>query len=192
MDGIFLPPATYLLPSTVHRQPHIMELNNIASFLDYYTRIRERTRRVVLCIPPEQLEWAYRPGKFTLGDLVRHIAAIERWLYAENVEGRPARYAGCGADLAEGWDATLAYFDEMHRQSLEIFGRLSPQDLQAKIQTPSGQPITCWKWLRALVEHEIHHRGQIYLYLNMLGIATPPLYGLTAEEVRGLSKTAND
>jgi len=75
----------------------------------------------------------------------------------------------------------------MHRLSVAIFQKLNPEMLQAKIQTPAGMPITCWKWLRALVEHEIHHRGQIYLYLNMLGVKTPPLYGLTAEEVEALS-----
>ena len=39
--------------------------------------------------------------------------------------------------------------------------------------------------MRLMVEHEIHHRGQIYLYLNLRGVETPPLYGLTAEEVEG-------
>ena len=40
-----------------------------------------------------------------------------------------------------------------------------------------------------MTEHEINHRGQIYLYLSMLGVPTPPLYGLTSEQVRarGLS-----
>jgi hypothetical protein len=42
---------------------------------------------------------------------------------------------------------------------------------------------------RTMTEHEIHHRGQIYLYLSMLGIKTPPLYGLTSEEVLERSKT---
>ncbi len=160
-----------------------MEIKNIESFLDYYERLRERTRRVVLLIPPEHLEWTYRPGKFTLGDLVRHLATIERWLYAENVQGRPPAYPGCGRELADGYEATLAFFDALHRESVEIFRQLSLEQLQAKIQTPAGTPITCWKWLRALAEHEIHHRGQIYLYLNMLGVATPPLFGLTSEEV---------
>jgi uncharacterized damage-inducible protein DinB len=36
----------------------------------------------------------------------------------------------------------------------------------------------------AALEHEIHHRGQVYIYLSLLGVATPPLYGLTSEEVR--------
>ena len=38
-----------------------------------------------------------------------------------------------------------------------------------------------------MVEHEVHHRGQIYLMLNMLGVATPPLFGLTSEQVRDRS-----
>lgn len=160
-----------------------MEIISAQSFVDYYERLRERTRRVALLIPPEQLEWTYRPGKFTLGDLLRHLATIERWLYAETVQGRPPAYPGCGRNLADGHEATLAFFDDLHRQSVAIFLQLTPDDLQRKIATPAGLPITCWKWLRALSEHEIHHRGQIYLYLNMLGVATPPLFGLTSEEV---------
>lgn len=165
-----------------------MEITSVKPFLEYYSRVRERTRRVALVIPEEHLEWTYRPGKFTLGDLVRHIAAIERWLYAENVMGRPSRYSGCGRELADGKDAVIQYLDEMYRQSVGIFGGLTPEQLQTKILTPTGQPITCWKWLRLLPEHEIHHRGQIYLYLNQLGVSTPPLYGLTSEEVRDRSQ----
>lgn len=37
---------------------------------------------------------------------------------------------------------------------------------------------------RVVVEHEVHHRGQLYLMLRLLGVETPPLYGLTSEEVR--------
>jgi uncharacterized damage-inducible protein DinB len=64
---------------------------------------------------------------------------------------------------------------------------LSPDDLQKKCATPGGTSITVWKWLRAMVEHEIHHRAQIYTYLGMLGIPTPPIYGLTSEEVKARS-----
>lgn len=34
-----------------------------------------------------------------------------------------------------------------------------------------------------MTEHEIHHRGQIYFCLSMLDVPTPPLYGLTSEQV---------
>lgn len=164
-----------------------MEIRTIEPFLDYYARIRERTRRVVALIPPERLEWAPREGAFTFGDLVRHLGAIERWMFAENVSGRPSRYPGHGRELAEGYDAVLAYFDRMHGEAMEIFAALTPEALQARCTTPGGAPLPAWKWLRAMVEHEIHHRGQIYLMLGMLGVPTPALYGLTSEEVKARS-----
>jgi uncharacterized damage-inducible protein DinB len=38
-----------------------------------------------------------------------------------------------------------------------------------------------------MVEHEAHHRGQMYLMLNLLQVPAPPLFGLTSEEVRARS-----
>ncbi|MEO1587753.1 MAG: DinB family protein [Bacteroidota bacterium] len=66
--------------------------------------------------------------------------------------------------------------------------QLSPRDLRHKVRTPAGIEITLWKWLRAMLEHEIHHRGQLYMYLAILGIQTPPLYGLTSEEVAAVGQ----
>jgi len=164
-----------------------MEIRTIASFLEYWRNIRGRTRRVVECIPADRLEWSYKPGRFTLGDLARHLPAVERYMYAETVNGRPSAYHGCGPELASGKDAVLEYMDRLHAESVALFGQLSDEDLQRKCQTPAGTPITTWKWLRAMVEHEAHHRGQIYLMLGMLDVPTPPLYGLTAEQLQARS-----
>lgn len=167
-----------------------MQIQTLDAFLEYLDKVHQRTLRVVRCIPPDQLDWSYAPGKFTLGDLVRHIAAINRYMFAENVQGKPSRYPGCGKELADGYDQVVEFLESMHHESVEIFSRLTPEDLNRKCQTPGGAAITTWKWLRSMVEHEIHHRGQIYLYLALLGVATPPLYGLTSEQVRDRSLAA--
>ena len=161
-----------------------MELQTIEPFLDYFARIHERTRRVAACIPADRMEWRPREGAFSFGDTLRHLGAIERWMFAENVAGRPSRYPGHGTGLADGLEAVMDYFETMHGESMEIFRALSADDLQARCTTPGGASMPAWKWLRTMVEHEIHHRGQIYLMLNFLGVPTPPLYGLTSEEVR--------
>jgi uncharacterized damage-inducible protein DinB len=164
-----------------------MEIRSVPQFLQYWDNLRARTRRVAACIPPDRLEWTPREGAFTLGDLVRHLATIERYMYAETVAGRPSRYPGCGRELADGYDAVLTYLDRLDAEAKEIIAGLSDADLERKCLTPAGTPITTWKWLRAMCEHEAHHRGQIYLMLRMLGVPTPPLFGLTAEEVRARS-----
>jgi uncharacterized damage-inducible protein DinB len=158
-----------------------------SEFLVHFEKIRSRTERVAALVPEDRIEWSPAPGKWTLGDTVRHIAAIERWMFAENAMRRPSRYAGCGPELAAGKEAVLAYLRDRHRESVQIFGRLTDEDMEARCETPGGASIRIGKWLRSMIEHEVHHRGQIYLMLGILGVPTPPLYGLTSEEVRARS-----
>ena len=168
-----------------------MEIHDMDEFQNYFEKVRERTLRVIRCVPPDKLDWSFREGRFSLGDLIRHIGTTERYIFAEGVQGKPARYPGCGKELADGYENVVAFVEGLHQESMEIFGRLSNNDLNGKCLTPDGKPITVWKWLRAMVEHEIHHRGQLYTYLAILGIPTPPLYGLTSEEVREYSKSSS-
>jgi uncharacterized damage-inducible protein DinB len=136
------------------------------------------------------MEWSPGEGRWTFGDTVRHLAGIERWMYAENVHGRAARYPGHARDLADGPAVILAYHDRSHEEALTLFRALTPQQWSGKSVTPAGTTITTWKWLRAMIEHEVHHRGQLYLMLGLLGVATPPLFGLTEPEV--LARSSRD
>lgn len=165
-----------------------MEIKDSASFVDYWKKIRARTRRVIDCIPEDRYDWSHADGKWTFANLIRHLAGTERWMFAENAMLRPSRYPGCGRELADGPAAVRDYLDRLHAESVEIFASLSAEDLQARCETPGGIQITVWKWLRAMVEHECHHRGQIHLMLGALGVEAPPLYGLTEQEVEERSR----
>jgi uncharacterized damage-inducible protein DinB len=111
-------------------------------------------------------------------------------MYAETLHGRPSRYPGHGREIADGLEAVTAWHDGCHAESMALFKALTPEQWSGKALTVAGTPITAWKWARAMVEHEAHHRGQIYMTLGMLGIATPPLYGLAEEEVAERSRNA--
>jgi len=164
-----------------------MEVRTVDSFLDYYRRIRERTLRIVEVVPPEKLEWTYRPRKFTIGDQIRHLAGMERYMYAEVAVGRVNAYPGCDRALAAGYDQVWEYLNRLHGESLQLLGGLSDGALLQQCTSPAGVTLRVGKWLRAMVEHEIHHRGQLYIYLNLLGVATPPIFGMTAEELAASS-----
>jgi uncharacterized damage-inducible protein DinB len=160
-----------------------LEIYTVGPFLSYYEKVRGRTLRVAAAIPRERFDWTYREGKFTFADLLRHLGAIERYMFAENARLRPSRYPGHGRELADGPDEVMAFLDRTHRESVAILAALSDEDLKRRCMTPGGAELPVWKWLRSMVEHEIHHRGQIYVYLSMLGITGPPIYGLTSEQV---------
>lgn len=156
---------------------------NHSTFLDYLGSVHQRTRRLVTLLPEDRLEWAPAPGRFSCGDIVRHLASIERDMYAETVHGRPSRYRAHDRSLANGPGEVKAYYDRLHEESRALFAALTPEQWEGKCRTPAGTPITTWKWLRAMIEHEAHHRGQLYLMLALLGVETPPLYGLTSEQL---------
>ena len=153
----------------------------------YLGRIRQRTQRVVALVPPDRIEWRPAAGAFSFGDLLRHLAAIDRYTFAENLRGRPSRYPGHGPELADGYEDVMGYWRRLRAESFALIEELTAEQLRSSCTTPGGADLPAWKWLRAMIEHEVHHRGQLYLMLRLCGVETPPLYGLTSEEVAAKS-----
>src|SRR5882762_11440917 len=108
---------------------------DLDEFLHHFERVRERTRKVAACVPAGQVEWTYKAGAFTLGDLVRHIAVTERFIWAETVHNRPVAYGSHGRELADGRDAVLAFLDRLHEEALAEFRALTPERLAGKCAT---------------------------------------------------------
>lgn len=157
------------------------------AFADYFEKVRGRTLRVAACIPPDVFETSPVGKGFTFGEILRHLAGLERHMFAENAAGRRSSYPGHDTQLASGPEATLAYIERLHAEAMAIVRSLGEDGMLARCTTPGNATMPVWKWLRSMVEHEAHHRGQIYTYLVVLGVPTPPLYGLTAEDVAARS-----
>jgi uncharacterized damage-inducible protein DinB len=140
-----------------------------------------------MAVPEQAIEWSPHPNRFTFGDIVRHLAAVERYVYAEVAAGRPIRYPGHSSFLASGLVNVVRYYDELHVEARAILHAIDPAAYASKCETPVGTPISLWKWIRLMTEHEIHHRGQLYLMLTMVGVRAPPVLELTSEQLLELS-----
>lgn len=167
-----------------------MEIHAIEPFLSHFDRMRGRTLRVWACVPEDRVEWRPAPGRLSFGDVLRHLVGMERHLYVEVAQGRPPAYPGHAEALASGHDGVLAYADRLHGEAVGLLVRMTPDELQRRVPGPAGGAMTAWKLLRAMAEHEAHHRGQVYLMLGLLGVPTPPVLGMTAEEVLAASGAA--
>lgn len=161
-----------------------MKISTIQEFLDYLDSVRGRTIRVIDKIPPDKINWRPETGAFSFADIIRHIAGMEYHTWANVARFKRSTYAGHGTDLADGYDEVMAFFDDCHAKATAIFEQITDEELQQKCTTPAGVEITLWKWLRSWFEHEVHHRGQMYTYLRLIEVESPPIYGLTSEQVR--------
>ncbi len=169
-----------------------VESQSVQEFIKYWRGFRGRTRRTLAAFPRDAGPWRPAGGAFCVADLVRHLGRAERDFFVARVCGVPPRVAiGSEAALGRGggadFDGALAELDALHEESCAMLADLEkregPAALQRRVTTPVAAEIAAWKLLRAMCEHEAHHRGQLSLYLRMLGVDPPPIFGYKAEAV---------
>lgn len=140
----------------------------------------ERYRAVLLqcldLVTDEELGWRPGPSHLTLGQQFLHLAQAEDfqirgqisgdWDYERvRFPGQPLGVEDLRARLMEARSRTLAALDELEAGQLN-------QPVTLSAGEPS-QTRRWWLWL--LVEHEVHHKAQIAVYLRQMG-KTPPYF----------------
>ena len=159
-----------------------MDLTQPSQFLDYYHKVRQRTLRVVYLINEGNQDFRLHDKAFSMGDIARHIVLVELNFYQKCLQNLDHAYKGCGKELAPTPTDIVKLYAEASQQ-MEYTLNDQPEDyLLQRCNIPTGT-VTRWKWLRVQLEHEIHHRGQLYTLLGATGITTPPIFGMTSEEL---------
>src|SRR4029453_14541970 len=92
-------------------------ITSAGAFADYFEGVPHRTRHFVGAVPPERADWAPRPGEYTCGDIVRHLAACETMFVGAVVDGT-WRYPGHERETAPTLPLALAYLDDGHAQAI--------------------------------------------------------------------------
>lgn len=156
---------------------------DIDTFLRYFDNVHKRTARLLPLVPEGGLELTPSPHNFSFGDIFRHLASTERHMFVATAVGEANSYKGHQKHFADGYKAVKPYYDSLHQESVDKLATLTNDDLPEKCITPAGASMSRSSWLRAMIEHEIHHRGQLYLMLSMVGVTTPPIFGLTSEDL---------
>lgn len=157
-------------------------LTDPALFADYFGGIRRRTLAVARALPEDLMDWRPRAGEFTAGDLLRHLAGVQR-MYLGAFRGEEWRYPGHDRSLAPDRASALSLLEEAQREFDAALRATSAEALKARRTDLAGRPFSAWRLLMMLVEHEVHHRSQLSSYLSELGVAPPHLFGVGVEEL---------
>lgn len=157
-------------------------ITSTAAFADYFASVRRRTLTYVQALPSDQLDWTPREGEFSCGDILRHLVAAEAMFVGVVATGR-WHYQGHDAQAEDTLAGLIARLEHGHTRALATLRALSDAALQEQRPSLDGPSLRAWRWLLALVEHEIHHRSQLAMYLTLLGITPPHIFGLGVEDV---------
>jgi uncharacterized damage-inducible protein DinB len=157
-------------------------IQSTSAFIHYFDGIRRRTLTFARIIPAGQLDWSPAAGEFTCADIVRHLTAAESLFVGAVVEGR-WHYRGHNRSPDDTLDSLLAGLEAGHVAAMALLGTLPDTALPEARPTLDGPPVKAWRLLMAMVEHEVHHRSQLAVYLALLGVTPPHIYGLGVEDV---------
>jgi uncharacterized damage-inducible protein DinB len=157
-------------------------IKSIGEFADYFESIRRRTLNYVRVIPDDQIEWSPKAGEMTCGALVRHLGAAEKMFVGAVVRGS-WKYAGHAATAPSTLDDLIGKLQADHVEAMAELRTLDDSELIQPRLSLDGPAIKAWRFLMAMVEHEIHHRSQLAMYLMLLGIQPPHVLGLGVEDV---------
>ncbi len=155
---------------------------DVKGFAEYWDAVARRTRQVVTAIPPDQFDWVPRPGEFTFGDLARHIASSRRMNIMRVIERRHV-YPGHDRVLAPSLAEALSYLDTTTSEVRRGLQTLTNADLERQMVASDGVAYPVWRFLVAMIEHEVHHRSQLCCYLSQISVAPPALFGLYVEDL---------
>lgn len=151
-----------------------------ASHLDPYIatwkRIHKQSVRLMRVAPDDQYGWKPCESAMTLGELMNHLYIAEELIADAALTGQ---FSQTHPDPVMNTAELIAAFDASHAAAVQRVAALTPEQLGEMI-APFGEkagPMSRQTVLQALHEHEIHHRGQLYTYLRILGCEVPPLFG---------------
>ena len=146
------------------------------------------TRRLLDRVPERHLAWKPHEKSMTLGRLATHIAEIPGWV--GSIVEKDEFDVGTGGYVPPTIDRVpeiVAMFDRNVAAATETLKRQSNDRLLAKWQLKrKGQLVVEMPRLgmirTLLMNHLIHHRGQLSVYLRLQNVPLPSIYGPTADE----------
>ena len=154
-----------------------------ARLIETFARETATTLRVVRAFPPDALESRPHPRSMTARELM-WLFTMELTVCVRALMGAEKLFDGQAAP--DTLDAIATAFDKARGELLALLRSCDDDDLAGTVSFPvapgklADWPRTDFLWL--MLHDQIHHRGQLSVYLRMAGGRLPSIYGPTADE----------
>jgi uncharacterized damage-inducible protein DinB len=145
------------------------------------------TRRVLERVPEDKLTWKPHPKSMSLGRLAMHVAEINGRISEMSVNdsfdfgaGRPGVEATSQAELLETFDKGLARAKEIVGQTDDARAAAEWSFMMGEKKMASMPRSALFRMI--MMNHLYHHRGQLSVYLRLLDVPVPSIYGPSADD----------
>ena len=145
------------------------------------------TRKVLERVPEDRFNWKPHVTSMSMGELSTHVANIVWWGEVTlskpeyDAEGQPR------AEIAPGHKALMSTFDKNVATTRAILAGISDAELMVPWTLKQGKKTffsmpRSVVWRSFVMNHLVHHRAQLSVYLRMHDVPLPSMYGPSADE----------
>ena len=150
----------------------------------------ERSRKALEQVPDGKYDWKPHDKSMIFGYLVDMVATIPMWITMEinqdELDIHPPEGQGMKQERKETKDALLKALDETAAGARAALEKTTDEHLLTKWKLLAGGNVV-WEGTREeiiqdTINHWTHHRGQMTVYLRLMGAKVPALYGPSADD----------
>jgi len=153
-------------------------------FLPEFDQEMATTRRLLERVPSDKAAWKPHPKSFSMGHLAQLVARMPGWITQMMRETR-LDVSGAPAYSLEPTQVLLEEFDRNVAEARRALDA-SEQDYGVSWSLASGDRVFMTMpraaVVRQTINHLVHHRGQLTVYLRLVDVPLPSIYGPTADE----------
>lgn len=146
------------------------------------------TRKILERVPMDLKDWKPHEKSMSLGRLATHVVETIGWISTiQKIDdfdflSRPRKM-----DVAENQSALLDYFDQTLTDALNSLDAMQDEDFVKHWVVRRGDMVIYDIPKRIAIRgwgfnHQFHHRGQLSVYLRLLNVPVPGMYGPSADE----------
>jgi uncharacterized damage-inducible protein DinB len=161
---------------------------SVAAILRELDQENATTRRVLERVPEDRLSWKPHPKSMSLGELALHVAQSPGYI-ASNWCVKDVVQVGGGGESPKpsSKQEILAAHDDSVTKTRDVLTQLGDEGLHKPWKAEAGGATVFEMPKAALVRsivlnHTYHHRGQLSVYLRLLDVPVPSIYGPSADE----------
>ncbi|GGF19667.1 hypothetical protein GCM10010954_18020 [Halobacillus andaensis] len=148
-------------------------MSKSARFIDYFLSHREVTKDLVAKIEENQYTFKPTPSSMETEKLVQHILQTTYMFARLAHQQEPDQLIQGDENVSLEKQADL-----YTEKTLQLISSLSEEDFEKQIDVTRifGQELTVAELLNVAIDHEIHHKGNLFVYVREMGHTDLPLY----------------
>jgi uncharacterized damage-inducible protein DinB len=155
------------------------------TFLPEFDQEMATTRRLLERVPSDKGQWKPHPKSFALGHLAQLVALMPSWI--TNILTQSSLDLGSASGYSyEKTSALLSLFDKNVSEARATLAAASDADFAISWSLKHGERVLFSAprvvVVRQTINHLVHHRGQLTVYLRLQDVPIPSIYGPTADE----------